>query len=127
MIEAKADKLPPVKEQLLQCGGWLRKPAIATVEAETLDEVRECLEIHKKHPIYRILLDNMSDELMAQSLGLLPPEIESEASGNMSLERVPRVARLGVSCISVGALTHSAPSCDISLKFDWENRSGAEA
>lgn len=95
------------------------------VEAETLEEVRECLEMHKKHPIYRILLDNMSEELMAQCLKLLPPEIESEASGNMSLERVPRVARLGVACISVGALTHSAPSCDISLKFDWENPIGA--
>jgi nicotinate-nucleotide pyrophosphorylase (carboxylating) len=46
-----------------------------------------------------------------------------EASGNMSLDRVASVAQLGVNFISVGALTHSAPSADLSLLFDWTSTS----
>jgi nicotinate-nucleotide pyrophosphorylase (carboxylating) len=87
------------------------------VEASTLDQVRECVDLK----VQRILLDNMNEDLLKQALELIPDEIETEASGNMSLERVPKVAALGVDFISVGALTHSAPSADVSLLFDWEN------
>lgn len=86
------------------------------VEAKTLEEVRECVEMK----VQRILLDNMNNELLAQSLSVIPAEIETEASGNMSLDRVASVASLGVQYISVGALTHSAPSADISLMFEWD-------
>jgi nicotinate-nucleotide pyrophosphorylase (carboxylating) len=51
---------------------------------------------------------------------IIPAGIEIEASGNMSLDRVASVAETGVHFISVGALTHSAPSADISLMFHWE-------
>jgi nicotinate-nucleotide pyrophosphorylase (carboxylating) len=86
------------------------------VEARTLDDVRECVSLQ----VQRILLDNMNNDLLAQAVALIPPEIETEASGNMNLERVASVAATGVKYISVGALTHSAPSADISLMFHWE-------
>ena len=87
------------------------------VEASTLDEVRECVGLK----VERVLLDNMNDELLTQAVALIPNPIETEASGNMTLDRVGSVAQIGVDFISVGALTHSAPSADVSLLFDWEN------
>lgn len=85
------------------------------VEARTLDDVKECVSLN----VNRILLDNMNDELLAQAVKLVPQTVQTEASGNMSLERVESVAKIGVNFISVGALTHSAPSADLSLMFDW--------
>ena len=87
------------------------------VETRNLTEVREAVSLKVK----RIMLDNMDNETMKQALELIPPAIETEASGNMNLQRVRSVAELGVNFISVGALTHSAPCADISLLFDWEN------
>ena len=87
------------------------------VEARTLKDVRECADLK----VHRILLDNMDNKLLQQSLELVPEFIETEASGNMSLTRVKSVAEIGVDFISVGALTHSAPSADVSLMFDWND------
>lgn len=84
-------------------------------EASTLDEVKECIE----NKVERILLDNMDNELLKQALAIIPKSIQTEASGNMSVGRVRSVAELGVDFISVGALTHSAPCADVSLKFEW--------
>ncbi len=85
------------------------------VEARSLDEVRDAVSLK----VQRILLDNMDNTTLSQALKLIPPSIETEASGNMSLDRVRSVAELGVNYISVGALTHSAPVADVSLIFDW--------
>ncbi len=85
------------------------------VEARTLEDVKECIELR----VNRILLDNMNNDLTAQCMKIIPEGIEVEASGNMSLDRVNSVAALGVHYISVGALTHSAPSADVSLMFQW--------
>lgn len=85
------------------------------VEASTLEQIKECVSLN----VERILLDNMNNELLKESLKLIPPHIKTEASGNMTLERVRSVADIGVDFISVGALTHSAPTADISLLFDW--------
>lgn len=85
------------------------------VEASTLEQVRECVSLN----VSRILLDNMSNEVLAEALKLVPPEIKTEASGNMNVARVKSVAELGVDFISVGALTHSATCADMSLLFDW--------
>lgn len=85
------------------------------VEASNLDQVKEAVSLN----VNRILLDNMNNELLTQALKLIPEQIKTEASGNMSLERVGSVAKLGVDFISVGALTHSAPCADVSLLFDW--------
>jgi nicotinate-nucleotide pyrophosphorylase (carboxylating) len=87
------------------------------VEARTIDDVQEAVKVG----VQRILLDNMSNELLAEALKSIPPQIETEASGNMSLARVASVAELGVKFISVGALTHSAPCADVSLMFDWNS------
>ena len=62
----------------------------------------------------------MSNEEMAACIAICPSEIETEASGNMRLERVRSVAELGVNYISVGALTHSPPCADFSLLFYGE-------
>jgi len=64
-----------------------------------------------------ILLDNMSDEDMAQTVAERPRGVLLEASGGMTLDRVRRVAELGVDFISMGALTHSAPAADISMEL----------
>jgi nicotinate-nucleotide pyrophosphorylase (carboxylating) len=85
------------------------------VEASTLEQVQEAV----KQKVARILLDNMNNETLKKALALIPSDIESEASGNMTLERIRSVALLGVHFISVGALTHSAPNADVSLLFDW--------
>jgi nicotinate-nucleotide pyrophosphorylase (carboxylating) len=85
------------------------------VEASTLDQVKECVSLK----VNRILLDNMNNEMLAEALKIIPREIRTEASGNMTLDRVASVAKLGVDFISVGALTHSAPTADVSLLFDW--------
>ncbi|MBK7960935.1 MAG: carboxylating nicotinate-nucleotide diphosphorylase [Bdellovibrionales bacterium] len=87
------------------------------VEARNLEEVRVAVALG----VHRILLDNMSNDLLKEALTLIPATIESEASGNMTLDRVADVARLGVNYISVGALTHSAPVADVSLLFEWES------
>ena len=86
------------------------------VEVSNLDQVKEAVAEKAE----RILLDNMDNATMASALKLIPPGIETEASGNMSVDRVGAVAALGVTYISVGALTHSAPSADVSLLFDWQ-------
>ncbi|MEQ1878489.1 MAG: carboxylating nicotinate-nucleotide diphosphorylase, partial [Bdellovibrionia bacterium] len=85
------------------------------VEARTLEEVHEAVKCKAN----QILLDNMSNEILKSALAIIPRDIKTEASGNMNLERVAGVAELGVGFISVGALTHSAPTCDVSLKIEW--------
>jgi nicotinate-nucleotide pyrophosphorylase (carboxylating) len=89
------------------------------IEARTLEEVKECVHLGAQ----RILFDNMSNDLIQKALELVPDSVEVEVSGNMTLERVESVAALGADFISVGALTHSAPSADVSMLFDWETSS----
>lgn len=86
-----------------------------TVEVSTLDEVREACALSPQ----RLLLDNMDNPMIESALKLIPSPVETEASGNMSVGRVRSVAELGVDYISVGLITHSAPTADISLLFEW--------
>ncbi|MBL7555204.1 MAG: carboxylating nicotinate-nucleotide diphosphorylase [Bdellovibrionaceae bacterium] len=88
------------------------------VEASNLDDVKIAVALKVK----RILLDNMNTHALTEARALIPEDIETEASGNMSLERVPEVAKAGIDFISVGALTHSAPVADVSLQFDWQKK-----
>ncbi len=88
------------------------------VEASDLDDVKMAVSLK----VRRILLDNMNDYSLTEARKLVPANIETEASGNMSLSRVPDVAKIGIDYISVGALTHSAPVADVSLQFDWQKR-----
>ena len=83
------------------------------VEARNLEEVRQALEIG----VQRILLDNMSIETLSQAVSLNSGRAKLEASGNVTLDNVRKIAETGVDYISVGALTHSARVFDVSLKW----------
>jgi len=84
------------------------------VEAETLEQVEACLAAD----VDIIMLDNMSPELMRQAVRLVKGRALLEASGGINLENVRAVAETGVNLISIGALTHSAPACDISMEME---------
>lgn len=83
------------------------------VETTTLKEVKEALEVGADI----IMLDNMSNEAMAEAVTFINGRAEVEASGNMTLDRIPGVAATGVDFISIGALTHSVQALDISQKI----------
>jgi len=85
------------------------------VEARSVADVKVALGLG----VERILLDNMSVEMMAEAVKLTHGRAKLEASGNVTLETVRRIAETGVDFISVGALTHSAKVFDVS--FDYVN------
>jgi nicotinate-nucleotide pyrophosphorylase (carboxylating) len=88
------------------------------VEAETIGQVQECLALPE---VDGLLLDNMTLEAMREAVLLRHAcgrPVFLEASGNLSLERARAVAETGVDFLSVGALTHSAPAADLSLRMD---------
>lgn len=82
------------------------------VEVENLDMVKEAVEAGADI----IMLDNMSHEEMQKAMDLIHGAAEVEVSGNVTKENIARLTDLGVDFISSGALTHSAPILDISLK-----------
>jgi nicotinate-nucleotide pyrophosphorylase (carboxylating) len=83
------------------------------VECENMDDVKEAM----KAGADIIMLDNMDMDSMKAAVKLINNRALVEASGNMTLKRVRAVAETGVDFISVGALTHSAPAADISMKI----------
>ena len=82
------------------------------VEVENLDMVREAVEAGADI----IMLDNMSTEEMQEAIRIIDGRAKTECSGNVTRENIGRLTSLGVDYISSGALTHSAPILDISLK-----------
>jgi nicotinate-nucleotide pyrophosphorylase (carboxylating) len=86
------------------------------VETRNLDEVRQVLEVGG---IHRIMLDNYTPELMREAIQLIDGQYETEASGGIKLDTIRSFAETGVDFISVGALTHSAVSLDLSLKASF--------
>ena len=82
------------------------------VEVENLDMVREAVEAGADI----IMLDNMSTEEMQKAISIIDGRAETECSGNVTKENIGRLTSLGIDYISSGALTHSAPILDISLK-----------
>lgn len=82
------------------------------VETENLDMVKEAVEAGADI----IMLDNMSPETMKEAIKLIDGRAQTECSGNVTKENLPGLADIGVDYISSGALTHSAPILDISLK-----------
>lgn len=83
------------------------------VEVKNLDELCEALTLK----VDRILLDNMNLQQMRQAVTVTAGHVPLEASGNMALDRVAAAAATGVDYISVGALTHSAPALDLSMRL----------
>lgn len=84
------------------------------LEVENLNQLREALKLG----VDRILLDNMDEVTMREAVAITGGRVLLEASGNMTLERVAAVAATGVDFISVGALTHSAPALDLSMRLE---------
>lgn len=82
------------------------------VETENLEMVKEAVEAGADI----IMLDNMTNEEMAEAIRIIDGRAEIEVSGNVTKENIARLVDLGVDFISSGALTHSAPILDISLK-----------
>lgn len=82
------------------------------VECETEAMVQEALSAGADI----IMLDNMSPEMMKKCVRLINARAVVEASGNVTIRNIKQIAATGVDCISVGALTHSAPSVDLSLR-----------
>jgi nicotinate-nucleotide pyrophosphorylase (carboxylating) len=83
------------------------------VETRNIDEVQQVLNVGG---IQRIMLDNFTPELLKEAITLIDGKFETEASGGITIETIQSFAASGVDFISVGALTHSAKSIDLSLK-----------
>lgn len=82
------------------------------IEVETLDQVKEAVEAGADI----IMLDNMTPEQMKEAVALIDGRAETECSGNVTKENIAKIRDVGVDYVSSGALTHSAPILDISMK-----------
>ena len=81
------------------------------VETRTLKEVKEALDCK----VHIIMLDNMDNKTMEAAVKLINQQAKTEASGNMTLDRIKGVCDTGVDYISIGALTHTVKAFDFSL------------
>jgi nicotinate-nucleotide pyrophosphorylase (carboxylating) len=113
-----------IKDNHIQVAGSIRQaveairskiPKSIKIEVETtnLDEVQQALEAE----VDIIMLDNMSSNMMKEAVDLVNKRAKIEASGNMTLKRIRKVAATGVDYISIGALTHSVKALDISQRI----------
>lgn len=82
------------------------------IETETLDQVKEAVEAGADI----IMLDNMDNDTMKKAVELIGGRAQTECSGNVTKQRLSEIAEIGVDFVSCGALTHSAPIMDLSLK-----------
>jgi len=85
------------------------------VETRTIADVQTVLTVGKGK-VYRIMLDNFKPQQLTQALELINGEIETEASGGITLDNIEEYAATGVDYVSVGAVIHQAKSLDLSLK-----------
>ncbi len=82
------------------------------IEVETMEQVKEAVEAGADI----IMLDNMTPEMMKQAVALIDGKAQTECSGNVTKENIAKIRDIGVDFVSSGALTHSAPILDISMK-----------
>ena len=83
------------------------------IEVTTLEQLREAIE----HGAHIVMLDNMDDAKVKAAVAIARGRVELEVSGGVTAERLPRLAKLGVDYVSMGALTHSARAMDLSLEI----------
>lgn len=107
---AMAGGIGPAVELAREAGSGL----LIEVECRSLSEVIEAIEAGAP----RILLDNMDPGQLVAAVGIAAGRSELEASGGVTLESIRSIAETGVDFVSVGALTHSAPTLDISLLLE---------
>lgn len=82
------------------------------IEVETMEQVKEAVEAGADI----IMLDNMTPEMMKEAVALIAGRAQTECSGNVTKENISKILETGVDFVSSGALTHSAPILDISMK-----------
>ena len=102
-------------------------PAKIEVETRTMAEVEQVVKLLEDPSVEtgavtRVMLDNMSKEDMRAAVKLIDGRVETEASGNVTLETVHDIGQTGVTFISSGALTHSVEALDISLNISTETK-----
>ena len=100
-------------------------PAKIEVETRTMGEVSQVIALldddeADTSAVSRVMLDNMSLEDMAEAVRMFAGRVETEASGNVTLETVHAIGQTGVTFVSSGALTHSVMALDISLNVSTE-------
>jgi nicotinate-nucleotide pyrophosphorylase (carboxylating) len=83
------------------------------IEVTSLEQLAEAIA----HGAHIVMLDNMDDAMVAKAVALAAGRVELEVSGGITRERLPRLAKLGVDYVSMGALTHSARAMDLSLEL----------
>ncbi len=83
------------------------------IEVTSLAQLAQAIE----HGAHLVMLDNMDDAMVAKAVELAAGRVELEVSGGITRERLPRLAKLGVDYVSMGALTHSARAMDLSLEL----------
>lgn len=101
-----------VKEAIVAARAYAPFVRKIEIEVETLVQLKDALEAGAEI----VMLDNMSDDVLKEAVALAKGKAEIEVSGNVTRENIARLASLGVDYISSGALTHSAPILDVSLK-----------
>ena len=82
------------------------------IEVETLEQVKEAVDAGADI----IMLDNMTPDMMKEAVQLIDGRAQTECSGNITKENIAKICEIGVDFVSSGALTHSAPILDISMK-----------
>ena len=82
------------------------------IEVETLEQVKEAVDAGADI----IILDNMTPDMMKEAVQLIDGRAQTECSGNITKENIAKICEIGVDFVSSGALTHSAPILDISMK-----------
>jgi len=87
------------------------------VECESMQQVEEAIQVCPD----MILLDNMNPEQIKQAVAIVPPSILLEASGNITLDNARDYALTGIKRIAIGAITHSAPALDLSMRLQALN------
>ena len=116
-----------IKDNHIDACGWIQEAILSvekyqkenglilpiTVEVRNLVELHKVLEIGK---VDRIMLDNFELPLLDEAVATIDGRFETEASGGVNIHTVRNIAKSGVDYISVGALTHSYQSVDLSLK-----------
>ena len=105
-----------ITEAIMACRSYLKEHDLyLKIEVETRD-LAEVQEVLKTGEADIIMLDNMGLSMMREAVKMIGDKAQTEASGGITLETARAIAETGVDFISMGALTHSIKSMDISLK-----------
>ena len=101
-----------VKEAVLKAKAYAPFVRKIEIEVETLEQLQEALDAGADI----VMLDNMDTETMKKAVAMSKGKAQTECSGNVTAENIERIKNIGVDFVSSGALTHSAPILDLSLK-----------